>query len=272
MPPDWAWADWIWGPWTEAGNPCVGTEQQKQFTFGSQSTYLLPVAGKPGAFIFMADRWRARNAIDGRHVWLPVLFRNGRVEIEWRDGSRAHEQERLRVAEAEMGSEPLADREDLAGHVDVGVLQAEAGRGEGGTARSSGRGPRSPSGRSSRSRRGRGPRRSGTASAVRRASPSPESSRFITKVPAHRGTDGIPRAAPARPSLRAAASAFPKRTQETSSSTKAGSPIWARLPSSTNGTRPSTSARLVSSRRTTPSRAAACSSRRRSSDGIGRRS
>jgi len=33
----------------------------------------------------MADRWRPKNAIDGRYVWLPVLFRNGRVEIEWRD-------------------------------------------------------------------------------------------------------------------------------------------------------------------------------------------
>ena len=25
------------------------------------------------------------NAIEGRYVWLPVLFRNGRVELEWRD-------------------------------------------------------------------------------------------------------------------------------------------------------------------------------------------
>jgi hypothetical protein len=33
----------------------------------------------------MADRWRPENAIDGRSVWLPVLFRGGRVEVEWRD-------------------------------------------------------------------------------------------------------------------------------------------------------------------------------------------
>jgi hypothetical protein len=33
----------------------------------------------------MADRWRPDDAIDGRHVWLPILFREGRIQIEWRD-------------------------------------------------------------------------------------------------------------------------------------------------------------------------------------------
>ena len=76
-------ADSIWGPWTELGNPAVGPDAE--LTFDSQSTFVLPVRGRPGAFVFMADRWRPENAIDGRYVWLPVLFRNGRVEIEWRD-------------------------------------------------------------------------------------------------------------------------------------------------------------------------------------------
>jgi len=76
-------ADSIWGPWTELGNPAVGPGAE--LTFDSQSTFVLPVRGRPGAFVFMADRWRPKNAIDGRYVWLPVLFRNGRVEIEWRD-------------------------------------------------------------------------------------------------------------------------------------------------------------------------------------------
>ena len=53
-------ADSICGPWKELGNPCIGIEEQVNITFESQSTYVLPVAGKPGAFIFMADRWRPR--------------------------------------------------------------------------------------------------------------------------------------------------------------------------------------------------------------------
>ena len=76
-------ADSIWGPWTELGNPAVGPDAER--TFESQSTFVLPLRDRPGAFIFMADRWRPGNAIDGRYVWLPVLFRNGRFEIEWRD-------------------------------------------------------------------------------------------------------------------------------------------------------------------------------------------
>jgi arylsulfatase A-like enzyme len=76
-------ADSIWGPWTELGNPAVGAGAET--TFESQGTFVLPVRGRPGAFIFMADRWQPKDAIDGRYVWLPVLFRNGRVELEWRD-------------------------------------------------------------------------------------------------------------------------------------------------------------------------------------------
>ncbi len=78
-------ADSIMGPWTETGNPCIGTEEQMANTFESQSTYILPVNGKTGAFIFMADRWRPENAIDGRYVWLPVQFREGRIVLEWLD-------------------------------------------------------------------------------------------------------------------------------------------------------------------------------------------
>jgi beta-xylosidase len=78
-------ADSIWGPWTDLGNPCAGSEQQKKNTFESQSTYVLPVAGKPGAFIFMADRWRPAHAIDGRYIWLPIQFKNGQPVIEWQE-------------------------------------------------------------------------------------------------------------------------------------------------------------------------------------------
>jgi beta-xylosidase len=76
-------AESIWGPWTELGNPCVG--EDAELTFHSQSTFILPVQGKSGAFIFMADRWNPQDAIDGRYLWLPIIFRNNRIELEWRE-------------------------------------------------------------------------------------------------------------------------------------------------------------------------------------------
>jgi len=77
-------ADNIYGPWTELGNPCV--VDGKETTFDSQSTYILPVHGKENAFIFMADRWRPENAIDGRYIWLPVQFnKKGNPYLEWMD-------------------------------------------------------------------------------------------------------------------------------------------------------------------------------------------
>ena len=78
-------AESILGEWTEYPNPCVGTPEQVAFTFESQSTYVLPVDGKPDAFIFMADRWRPDDAIDGRYVWLPIWFENGLACIYWLD-------------------------------------------------------------------------------------------------------------------------------------------------------------------------------------------
>ncbi len=74
----------IWGPWAELGNPCRGTPLENETTFGSQSTYVLPVAGKEGTFIFMADRWNPDNHIDGSYVWLPIQFdQSGYPIIKW---------------------------------------------------------------------------------------------------------------------------------------------------------------------------------------------
>ena len=76
-------ADSIWGPWTALGNPWVGPKAQTEVSFDSQPTFVLPVAGS-GRFIYMADRWRPDNAIDGRYVWLPVGFRSdGQPFLEW---------------------------------------------------------------------------------------------------------------------------------------------------------------------------------------------
>ena len=82
-------ADSIWGPWKELGNPCVGTNSQNhindELTFGGQSTHILPVAGKPGAFVAMFDVWQPKDAITGGYVWLPMIFEQNRFTIAWRD-------------------------------------------------------------------------------------------------------------------------------------------------------------------------------------------
>lgn len=74
-------ADSIWGPWKELGNPCQGEGADK--TFDSQSTYVLEVGN--GQFIYMGDRWTPKNAIDGRHIWLPLEFERERPMLKWRD-------------------------------------------------------------------------------------------------------------------------------------------------------------------------------------------
>jgi hypothetical protein len=78
-----ATADSITGPWKELGNPCRGPEAD--LTFGAQSAYVFPVAGRPGAFIFVADQWRPKNAIDGRYVWLPITISGDAFTITWKD-------------------------------------------------------------------------------------------------------------------------------------------------------------------------------------------
>lgn len=76
-------ADSVRGPWHELGNPCLGSDAE--LTFLAQSTYVQPVVGRPGAFLFLADRWRPENAIDGRYVWLPIQFTDDRFVIPWQE-------------------------------------------------------------------------------------------------------------------------------------------------------------------------------------------
>jgi hypothetical protein len=65
------------------GYPCES--DGAQITFGGQSTYVLPIEGKKDAFIFMADKWEPKNAIDGRYIWLPIEFKGDEMEIHWKD-------------------------------------------------------------------------------------------------------------------------------------------------------------------------------------------
>ena len=82
-------ADSILGPWQELGNPCEGVNPQNglgpEKTFGGQSTYILPVQGKPDFYIAMFDIWQPNNAIDGRYVWLPITWRDNAFKILWQD-------------------------------------------------------------------------------------------------------------------------------------------------------------------------------------------
>jgi len=73
------------GPWEDLGNPCRGDEQQNKTTFHSQSTHIIPVAGKDDVFIYMGDRWTPENAIDGRYIWLPIEFEDNKPVIKWHD-------------------------------------------------------------------------------------------------------------------------------------------------------------------------------------------
>ena len=81
---DYAVADNILGPYESKGNPCVGTNAEK--TFGTQSTFVLPVAGKPGSYVAMFDLWKPRQLSDSRYVWLPLILQpDGTFTLTWRD-------------------------------------------------------------------------------------------------------------------------------------------------------------------------------------------
>jgi len=75
-------ADSMLGKWTMIGNPCTGPDADS--TFHSQSTYVLPIKGKPGSYIAMFDRWKKTDLDDSRYVWLPLFFKNGNPVIEWK--------------------------------------------------------------------------------------------------------------------------------------------------------------------------------------------
>lgn len=83
-PAEYAVADNILGPYESRGNPCVG--QDAATTFNSQSTFVLPAPGKPGCFIFMADRWRPQRLSESAYVWLPLrIGPDGSLKLEWTD-------------------------------------------------------------------------------------------------------------------------------------------------------------------------------------------
>ena len=76
-------ADDIFGTWIELGNPAVGKDSE--LTFHSQSTFVLQVQGKKDSYIYMGDRWTPDNPIDGRYVWLPIVFEGDAPKFYWQE-------------------------------------------------------------------------------------------------------------------------------------------------------------------------------------------
>ena len=80
-----AMADSMLGEWRSLGNPSRGTPQQESTTFESQATFVLPAPRNPGILIYMGDRWRPQNPIDGRYVWLPIRWEAEKPILQWAD-------------------------------------------------------------------------------------------------------------------------------------------------------------------------------------------
>jgi len=81
---NWAIAKHPLGTWKQKNNPCMGDDSD--LTYNAQSTFVLPIAGKPGNFIFMADRWNKANLEDSRYVWLPLTMKKNKPVINWLPG------------------------------------------------------------------------------------------------------------------------------------------------------------------------------------------
>ncbi|HUT59411.1 MAG TPA: family 43 glycosylhydrolase [Phycisphaerae bacterium] len=74
----------IWGPWQAKGRIAQGAHSDR--TFMTQTTDVVPVAGRKGAFIWIGDSLRNNGPPYTRTVWLPVTLKGkGEMEIRWRD-------------------------------------------------------------------------------------------------------------------------------------------------------------------------------------------
>jgi hypothetical protein len=83
-------ADQLSGPWKPLPNPCEGINPHNQLgahkTFGGQSTYVYPVAGKERAWIAMFDINSEKNPFHSPYIWLPLEFdEKDRPVIRWRN-------------------------------------------------------------------------------------------------------------------------------------------------------------------------------------------
>lgn len=79
-------ADEIFGEWKNMGDPCISEPNipyPANLTFGTQSTYIIPLDPANGKFIYMGDRWNSSNLSDSRYVWLPMYITpSGNIELK----------------------------------------------------------------------------------------------------------------------------------------------------------------------------------------------
>ena len=81
----------IRGPWSPRGPFARG--QREDTTFDTQVTFILPVEGRPNAFIFMADLFHAVSVFEipdirrAAHVWLPIELApwDQSIQVTWWD-------------------------------------------------------------------------------------------------------------------------------------------------------------------------------------------
>jgi hypothetical protein len=76
-------ADSMLGKWTLLGNPCKGKDADS--TFFAQSTFVLPIAGRPDVFMAMFDRWEKTDLIHSTYIWLPLRFEGDKPVIQWQN-------------------------------------------------------------------------------------------------------------------------------------------------------------------------------------------
>lgn len=70
----------IKGPWAPLVN--IGDST----TYRSQSTYILPIQGsKDTTFIYCADRWEKEKLDSSGYIWLPLEFKDEKLELNWYD-------------------------------------------------------------------------------------------------------------------------------------------------------------------------------------------
>ncbi len=72
--------DSLMGNWENRGNPCIGPGADT--SFGSQSSFVLPINASTGSFIFIADQWNKTNLSDSRYLWIPFQMDAGELNIQ----------------------------------------------------------------------------------------------------------------------------------------------------------------------------------------------
>lgn len=73
----------IFGPWNPLGNPAKSKDEKlSDKTFYSQSSFVLNLKGQ---YIYIGDRWDAKNLDKSTYVWLPIKWDKDEPYFNWLD-------------------------------------------------------------------------------------------------------------------------------------------------------------------------------------------